>query len=152
MMRISTVLAALALAMLAATSGAQAPAAATPLASQETNWPGVTADITEFRRKGNTLTAKVRLTAAAKSKFEVDYGEVYLMDTGAGKKYELLKDDKGAYIAATSPGWPAKTWGEIDAGQSRTLWMKFPAPPADVKAITLSLPSMAPFEDVAIQD
>jgi hypothetical protein len=150
---ISTVFAALAL--LAGSAFAQAPAAPAPvpLASQETNWPGVTADLTEFRRKGNTLTAKVRLTAAgAKAKFEVDYGEVYLMDTAAAKKYELLKDDKGAYIAATNPGWPAKTWGEIEPGQSRTLWMKFPAPPADVKAITLSLPSMAPFEDVAIQD
>jgi hypothetical protein len=153
MMRISTVLAALALTVAAATSEAQAPAAAAPLASQETNWPGVTADLTEFRRKGNTLTVKVRLTAGAeKSRFEVDYGEVYLMDTSAGKKYELLKDDKGAYIAATNPGWPAKTWGDIEPGQSRTLWMKFPAPPAEVKAITLSLPSMAPFEDVAIQD
>ena len=32
------------------------------------------------------------------------------------------------------------------------LWMKFPAPPADVKTISLSLPNMPPFDDVAIQD
>src|SRR6059058_123384 len=48
------------------TSAAAAPAPGTPsagaLASQETNWNGIMAEVTEFRRKGNTLTAKVRLT------------------------------------------------------------------------------------------
>jgi hypothetical protein len=149
---ISTVFAAFALALLAGPAPAQAPAPAAAIASQETNWPGVTAHLTEFRRKGNTLTAKVKLGADAKSNFEIDYGEVYLMDAAAGKKYEVLKDDKGAYIAATRPGWPEKNYGEIDAGNSVLLWMKFPAPPPDVKTISLSLPNMPPFDDVAIQD
>lgn len=149
---ISTVFAAFALALLAGPAAAQAPAPAAPIASQETNWPGITAHLTEFRRKGNTLTAKVKLGADARSKFEVDYGEVYLMDAAAGKKYEVLKDDKGAYIAATRQGWPEKNYGDLEAGQSVLLWMKFPAPPAEVKSISLSLPNMPPFDDVAIQD
>ena len=41
-------------------TAAAAPATAS-LQSHETNWPGVTAEVTEFRRKGNALTAKVRL-------------------------------------------------------------------------------------------
>src|SRR5262245_53898193 len=42
---------------------ASAPAEAV-IASQDTNWSGVVAEVTEFRRKGNTLTAKVRLRNA----------------------------------------------------------------------------------------
>jgi hypothetical protein len=30
--------------------------------------------------------------------------------------------------------------------------MKFPAPPAEVKAVTLQVPGVQPFEDLAIQD
>jgi hypothetical protein len=30
--------------------------------------------------------------------------------------------------------------------------MKFPAPPVEVKAITLQIPKTPPFEDLAIQD
>lgn len=134
------------------------PVPATPagpaLASQETNWKGVTASVTEFRRKGNTLTAKVRLanSGAEPSPVDVVYKEVYLIDTAGGKKYEVLKDEKGAYIAALLQGWDNRWYGTLKPGESHVLWMKFPAPPAEVKAITLQLPNTAPFEDVPIQD
>src|SRR5439155_9836239 len=77
------------------------------LASQETNWKGIVAEVTEFRRKGNTLTAKVRLTnrGSEETKAEVIFKEVYLIDTAGGKKYEVLKDEKGTFIASLTPGW-----------------------------------------------
>jgi hypothetical protein len=135
------------------TAAAAAPAAAS-LASQETNWPGISADVTEFKRKGNTLTAKVVLRnhAGADAEPDINYKEVYLMDLAAGKKYEVLKDEKGAYIAALRSGWNDRWYQKIEPGQSFTIWMKFPAPPADVKSVTLQLPGMPPFEDLAIQD
>jgi hypothetical protein len=122
--------------------------------SQETNWSGVTADITEFRRKGNTLTAKVRFTNKGSGEPEVDmhYAEIYLIDTAAGKKYEPLKDENGAYIAALRSGWKDRWYEHIKPGESQTIWIKFPAPPANVKAITLQIPKTPPFEDVTIQD
>jgi hypothetical protein len=131
-----------------------APTTTANIASQETNWKGVTATITEFRRRGNTLTAKVRLTNAGTEQQEPDvqYPTVYLIDTGAGKKYEVLKDEKNVYIADLLPGWNYRWYGKLNAGESHTIWMKFPAPPPEVKAITLQLPNMAPFEDVSIQD
>ncbi|HWM91586.1 MAG TPA: hypothetical protein VN493_12540 [Thermoanaerobaculia bacterium] len=124
------------------------------LASQETNWQGIVAEVTEFRRKGNTLTAKVRLRnqGSAAIQPEVIYKEVYLMDLGAGKKYEVLRDEKGAYIAALKSGWSERWYGEIEPGQSYTLWVKFPAPPPEVKSVTLQVPGVPPFEDLAIQD
>lgn len=124
------------------------------LASQETNWQGVVAEVTEFRRKGNTLTAKVRLRNQGSEKVpaEVIYKEVYLMDLGAGKKYQVLQDEKGAYIADLRSGWNDRWYGDLEPGQSHTMWVKFPAPPAEVKSVTLQVPGVPPFEDLAIQD
>lgn len=137
-----------------AATAAAAPAAETVLASQETNWSGVVAEVTEFRRKGNTLTAKVRLRnqGGVKVQPDVQYGDVYVMDLAAGKKYKVLEDEAGAYIADLRSGWKDRWYDDLDAGQSHLLWMKFPAPPADVKSVTLQIPGVPPFEDLPIQD
>jgi hypothetical protein len=138
-----------------AAGGAPAtPPAAASLASQETNWQGIAADVTEFRRKGNTLTAKVVLRNHGSEEPEADvhYDEVYLMDLAAGKKYEVLKDEKGSYIAALKSGWNNRWYQRLAPGQTFTLWMKFPAPPPEVKSVTLQIPGMPPFEDLTIQD
>jgi hypothetical protein len=133
---------------------ATAPAPAGGIASQETNWKGVSATVTEFRRKGNTLTAKVQLANHGTEKLqpEIKFEEVYLLDVGAGKKYNVLKDEKGNYIASLRSGWADRWYDYLAPGDSYLLWMKFPAPPADVKVITLQLPGMPPFEDLNIQD
>ncbi len=132
---------------------ASAPAGSS-LASQETNWPGITAEVTEFRRKGNTLTAKVRFVnkGSEEPEVEVNYSQVYLIDTAGGKKYEALRDEKGEYIASLNPNWHDRWYQRIKAAASATIWVKFPAPPAEVKAITLNIPKTPPFEDVPIQE
>ena len=129
-------------------------AAATVLASQDTNWPGVVAEVTELRRKGNTLTAKVRLRNGSpdKQQVEVKFDETYLMDAANAKKYEVLRDEKGTYIAAVRSGWGDRWYDTLDPAQSYVLWIKFPAPPPEVTTITLQLPNTPPFEDLAIQD
>lgn len=136
-------------------AGAQ-PAAAkgSILASEETNWPGVVLEVTEFRRKGNTLTAKVRLRndGAEKMGAQVVYTDVYVMDAAAGKKYEVLKDEKGSYIAALNVGWQDRWSDDLEPGQQATLWAKFPAPPAEVTSLTLQIPGAPPLEDLPIQD
>jgi hypothetical protein len=136
----------------AAPGAAPAPAAA--VATQTSNWPGVVADVTEFRRKGSTLTVRVVLRNQGNVDSEPDiyYNEVYVMDLGAGKKYEVLKDEKGAYIAALRTGWNNRWYQKLAPGASYTIWMKFPAPPPEVKSVTLQLPGMPPFEDLPIQD
>jgi hypothetical protein len=137
----------------AATTTSAAPASAS-LQSQETNWSGVTADVTELRRKGNSLTAKVRLTNKGANKVlaEISWKDVALVDAAGGKKYEVLKDEKGTYIASTRAGWNDR-WSEwIEPSSSQVVWMKFPAPPPEVKTITLQLPKTPPFDDLPIQD
>jgi len=140
----------------AAPTPAATPAAATAgaLASQQTNWPGIVADVTEFRRKGTTLTARVvfRNQAGAEGEPDIHYNEVYVMDAAAGKKYEPLKDEKGTYIAALRSGYRDRWYEKLAPGASYTIWVKFPAPPPEVKTVTLQLPGLPPFEDLTIQD
>lgn len=147
----------------AATPAPQAtPAAATAttavpagtLASQTSNWPGIVVDVTEFRRKGTTLTARLVLRNQGNADAEPDIhlNEVYVMDAGGGKKYEVLKDENGSYIAALRPGYKDQWYQRLQPGGTYTIWMKFPAPPADVKTVTLQVPGVPPFEDLAIQD
>lgn len=134
---------------------AQAPATPPPIvATQETNVSGVVADVTEFRRKGNTLTAKVRFrnTGTADAEINFEYTAAYLLDTEAGKKYEVLKDEKGTCIAALYTGYPCRYWVTIKPGAAQTAWMKFPAPPAATRSVTLQVPVAPPFEDLPIQD
>lgn len=134
-------------------AGAPATAAAV-LATQDTNWSGVVAEVTEFRRRGNTLTAKVRFrnTSGANSQPEVKFEEVYLMDAPNARKYEVLRDEKGTYIASLRSGWADRWYQNMEPTEQQTIWIKFPAPPTEVRAITLQLPNTPPFEDLAIQD
>jgi len=143
-------------------SEAAAPAAAAPaaapagavIASQDTNWPGVVAEVTELRRKGNTLTAKVRFRNGGTDpqQVEVKFDETYLMDAANAKKYEVLRDEKGTYIAANRSGWNDRWYDTLKPADSHLVWIKFPAPPPEVTAITIQLPNTPPFEDLAIQD
>ena len=124
-----------------------------PLASAPTNWQGVTADVTEFKRKGTTLTLRLRLhnDGAKDSYVAFSYDKCYLLDAGAGKKYQVLKDDTGAVIGAVNSG--NTEWNDtIKPSQSQTIWMKFPAPPASVKSVSLTVANTPPFDDLAIQD
>jgi hypothetical protein len=142
----------LALLLISCIASAQTPGA--PIASQETNWNGVTAEVTEFKRKGNTLTVKVRLKNGSTAKVtpHIDHRKNYLLDASAGKKYEVLKDDQGVYVAALTGSSPDAFGEDIPASQSKIVWMKFPAPPATTKAATLHVDGVPPFEDLPITD
>jgi hypothetical protein len=138
----------------AAPGAAPPPAAAPAIARQTTNWPGVSAEVVEFRRKGSTLTARVTLHNTASDTVEPDIhiNEVYVVDLGAGKKYEVLKDEKGTYIASLHTGYNNRWFERMAPGTTYTIWLKFPAPPPEVKSATLQVPGIPLFEDLPIQD
>jgi len=118
------------------------------LASHLTDWDGVVADVTEFRRKGNVLTALVRLRNQSTQiqVIEVSFASIYVLDEASGKKYQVLRDEKNTPIASSGEA------EGIIGGATKLMWMKFPAPPPDVRKATLALMKMHPFEDLPIQD
>jgi len=125
----------------------------TVLGSHETQWPGIVVELTELTRKGNTLYAKLRFTnkGAKEIRPEFYYRDTYVLDEN-NQKYEVLKDEKGAYLGSVATGY-TYWWGEyIDPGASRMAWMRFAPPPAGVGAVTVQVGTMDPFEDVRIQN
>lgn len=122
--------------------------------TQETNFSGVVAELTECKRKEGVLSIKVRfrntsdasirvyLYGAHTRKGEID--KFYV--TGDSKKYFTLKDTEQEALASE----------ELDAdlkkNETHIWWVKFPAPPAEVKKINLIMPKVTPFEDVPITE
>lgn len=133
-----------------AEAAAPAPVAkpADALASHVTNWAGVIADVTELRRKGQTLTAVIRLrnVGANTAVVHISYGQSYVLDEANARKYEVLTDDNAAPIAG-----PVDVQG-LTSGSSMLFWMKFPAPPPEVRTVTLRITGAVPFEDLPIQE
>ena len=123
--------------------------AAEVIQSEETDLPGVVADLIQCKRKRGVLTVKVRVKNTSAKTVRVYWPDVkktiYLMDEANSKKYFLLKDAKGDFIYSGDP------W-DIVADGSKVSWFKFPAPPPEVKEITLVIPGVVPFEDVPIED
>ena len=117
--------------------------------SQETNFPGVVAELIQCKRKKGVLTVKVRVKNTSSKTVRVFWPDpkknAYLMDEANQKKYFLLKDATGEYIYSGEPGY-------IAADTSKISWFKFPAPPSEVVEITIVVPGCAPFEDVPIED
>ena len=104
------------------------------LASQNTNWGSVIADVIQFRRKGNTLTALVRLRNPGTNieVVQMRFDDARVLDQANAKTYAVLKDENDGYIASYRSGF---TEG-VASGGTLTFWMKFPAPPADVRTAT----------------
>jgi hypothetical protein len=153
----------------AAVPPVQQPSASTPsllaaassgaIQSQDTSTSGVTGELIQCRRSGGVLSVKIRFhnTTGAGIGFYAlgpnsSYDKYYL--AAANKKYFILKDTDGTYLA---PGfnWDCGMSGvceKLGPGQSITWWAKFPAPSADVTKLDLFTPVTPPFEDVPIAD
>jgi hypothetical protein len=144
-------LAALGGAVLPRLAGAQAAA----IQTQETNFPGVNAELVECRRKDGVLTIRLRLRNTGDKPQRVtlingrDYEKYYV--TAGTKKYFVLRDTEKTplAVASDSSGILAPT---IPQGGAYNFWAKYPAPPADVKKVNYITPLGVPFEDVPVTD
>jgi hypothetical protein len=127
--------------------------------SQDTNVQGVVGELIQCRRAAGVLSVKIRFhntTGAGMGFYALPplagYERYYL--AAANKKYFILKDTDGTYLAQGF-SWDCGQSGvceKLGAGQSITWWAKFPAPSADVTKLDLFTPVTPPFEDVPIAD
>lgn len=138
-----------------------APASATPViaSAQYSADPDLRCDLLEVKRiSGGAVMIRWRLVntkgsaqsglAAAQPKpinYDFNWDDIYYIDPAENKKYNFLKDAEGQRIIDV---W----YGNLDAGQQRANWAKFPAPPATSKKISINIPKFPPFEDVALAD
>ena len=141
---------------------AQAPAPVKPIATNTTNLgEGVLADLMSVERKGNILTVKWAVRNTSAEQVQVKFGLVgkdqstYAVDEDSGTKYYVLTDKEKHGLASEHAYLGADTHGIDDyvaAGATARYWMKLPAPPPAVKAISIFLTKVEPFESVAIAD
>ena len=141
---------------------AQAPAPAKPIASNATNWgDGVVADLMSVERTGSILTVKWAVRNTGSQRAQVKFGLVgkdqstYAVDEDSGTKYYVLTDKEKHGLASAHEYLGADTHGiedYVEPGATVRYWMKLPAPPPAVKAISLFFTKVEPFESVAISD
>lgn len=141
------------------TAPAAAPAAApaTVLASgQYSVNQDVRCDLLEVKRVSggavlvkwrvvNTAAAQGGLTATPPKPIYYDgsWADLYYIDPVENKKYAYLTDAAGARILEVF-------FGDLPAGQQRSSWAKFPAPPPTSTKIAVHIPAFPPFEDVPL--
>ncbi len=137
---------------------AQAPAAGVVLASGDySEDSNLRCDLLEARRvTGGVLLVRWRIvnttsgqsggvTSASpkKIRYSFNWSDLYYIDPAENKRYQFLTDASGNRILEMYEG-------DYAAGQQRTNWAKFPAPPASSTKISIVIPKFAPFEDVTI--
>ncbi len=124
---------------------------------------GLTGDIEADVLKANvregilTIVLAYRNNGKENAKIQYALNDVYYIDDVEKKKYHVLKDSKGEWIAAPvargSLGFEAG-WGaapvEIPSGGKKAVWFKFPAPADRVQTVNLVIPDVLPFEKLAI--
>ena len=130
-------------------------AASTPLRVRETNVAGVTAELTECKRKDGVLTVQIRLRNGgdkAVTFYPVsgkNFDAYYV--TAEDKKYFVLRDEeKTALAPATNP--VGDVFVSLKPGDIWLWWAKYPAPPPAVKTISYMTSLTTPFDDIAISD
>jgi hypothetical protein len=139
----------------AASAAAPAPEAAAAAAvpggviasAQYNNDPELRCDLLEVKRvSGDALLIRWRLINTSTTKrihYDFDWPEVYYTDPAENKKYSFLTDSAGARVLDI---W----YGDLNPGEQRLNWAKFPAPPATSKKITAYIPKFMPFEDAPV--
>ena len=149
-------------------AAAEPPASTTPpaltasglvLAKSDGEKPGMSVEVTELKRSsGDTITLKFTMFNNSSENadfgnnyrdpdFVVDYGSVggvHLVDAVNKKKYLVVRasDTKNCLCSQGN--------ANIVPGGRSNLWAKFPAPPEDVKVITVMIPHFVPMDDVPI--
>ena len=106
---------------------------------------GVRIEITELSRtSGDTVTLKYRLfneTGESSSLYNLtnsdNVSEVHLIDAAGKKKYLVIVDSDGKCLCSTGVG-------NVDSGKFLNLWARFPAPPPEVKEVSVVFPHFIP--------
>lgn len=124
--------------------------------SHETNLFPAEATLISARRSAGAVSVRLRLVNDSEMEVEggaIWYRDAYLFDSENGRKYPVLKDSEGNYVAEPvsdeSEGgrwWPSHMNKEGKA----LIYLKFQPPPDQVEKVDLVIPSLVPFLEVSI--
>jgi hypothetical protein len=117
---------------------------------------GFTASLVSAERKGEELRVRMRLEPApdAASRAldaEVLMADVFAFDAAAARKFMLMKDTDGNFLA--QPTTDRGSGGRLflnTVSATRLISFTFVAPPPDVTSVDILIPRFLPFEGVKI--
>ncbi len=132
-------------------SGSQPSSAV--LATTDGEYPGIRVEVQELKRtSGGTVT--LRFAVINDSDKALGLGSrlgglasgynvsgIDLLDAAGKKKYLVILDSEKNCLCSTIEG-------SVEPKSRVKLYAKFPAPPEDVKKITIEIPHFTPMEDV----
>ncbi|MBN2232375.1 MAG: hypothetical protein JW781_06085 [Deltaproteobacteria bacterium] len=129
--------------------------AGAPLQTQDaTQWSDIAVDLLSVQTKNGVLTMRFiyRNNGERTLEPEFGYGDFHLIDEVNQKKYFPLKDADGIFIAGPiHSDYRGGTFKDrIPSGGRKGVWIKFPVPADNPESITVSVPGVFPFEDVAL--
>ena len=144
----------------AAPAAAPAPApASAAVASADGEKSGIRVEVTELKRvSGGTISLKFTFINDSEKKlgFGYDFGDpdhqikdhgsvggIMLLDPVGKKKYFVVRDSENTCLCSRGVH-------DIESKSRGNLWAKFPAPPEDVKKISVVIPHFGPMDDVPI--
>jgi hypothetical protein len=126
---------------------AQSKSSGVIASAQYANDPNLRCDLLEVKRvSGGALLARWRFinTGTKPVSYDFSWDDIYYIDPAGNKKYANLTIDGKRILDV----W----WGTLPPGEQRVNWVKYPAPPATSKRISLNVPRFQPFEDVPVSE
>jgi len=106
----------------------------------------------KIKRDVLTIRVIVKNVSAKKAGIEIAFKDAYFTDVEDKKKYFVLKDSEGQYIAGPkrAASYGGYFGGSIDPDGQKIVWMKFPAPPETTTTVDIFVPGILPFEEIQI--
>jgi len=112
---------------------------------------GMSVELTAVQKTGDTIMVRFKyinggdksITLYMKVGGQVQ-DKIYYVDAKNKKKYLVIRDTENHPLASALHDLT------VDAGETKGCWAKFPAPPADVTAISVYIPGAPPFENVPL--
>ncbi len=133
------------------------PAAAPPpIASADSETPGVQLQVTKLKRLGDSVMLQFVLINNSDSSYDPgikldasggagrrSVDGIFLLDLAGKKKYEVVRDSDQLCLCSHDL--------QPMAAKSRlNVWAKFPAPPDNVKKVGVVVPHFLPMDDVPL--
>ena len=128
-------------------------AIAEPLEQVGSSVPGMSCELKKLYRKNGVLTAKwdiVTDESFSSSRYEFRFRKKdsscsYAVDQEKGVKYFPLTDKEGTPLSSAGSMY-------LRSNKKFGMWMKMPAPPAEVTSISVVVTFCEPFDDIDITD
>jgi hypothetical protein len=119
---------------------------------------GLEVDLVRAGITGSILTVELlyrNRTQAYVANVEMPIQQVSYIDDATAKRYGVLKDESGQYLASPLG---KRDKAIVDLGnfsssgkRSKVAWFKFPAPPAGTKTVSINIPDVGPYDGISVR-